>query len=333
MIKSGCEIEWHPVSEKDTRREYNLVVNSLGTDRQSPSSAIPLGLFPLVVKGEAMRINPSRCSTFHVAALAFGLFVPLLAFGQAPQPAQVASRFAGDWVEDQSQRTIGAERSLTFRNGANGLEEVRGSYSRPFVESVRFGVGPYAFGDPNATLEWNEQGNGRFECTLTINGKTPEPREITVSPDGKTLTEMTQRNLSDGRRSATTIVYSRTSGSGQKLEGVWKPQTVRSDTSETISIQAVGSALKISAGTGMTFVLTFDGKAAAVTGPGLIAGVTVTGKIISDGEIQNAIARLGTPTGTSTWTLSADGKTLTRSVMTLGPDASKEPSVTVYTKQ
>ena len=46
----------------------------------------------------------------------------------------------------------------------------------------------------------------------------------------------------------------------------------------------------------MTFVLTFDGKAAAVTGPGLIAGVAaVTGKIISDGEIQNAIAQLRRP--------------------------------------
>ena len=65
----------------------------------------------------------------------------------------------------------------------------------------------------------------------------------------------------------------------------------------------------------------------------MISGTTMTGKIISDGVIKTASARLGTPTSTGTWTLSADGRTLTRGVMTLGPDASKEPSVTVYTKQ
>ena len=65
-----------------------------------------------------MRINPYRPSTVHAMALTFGLLAPLAVFGQAPPPAQVASRFAGNWVEDQSQRKTGAERSLTFRNGA-----------------------------------------------------------------------------------------------------------------------------------------------------------------------------------------------------------------------
>jgi hypothetical protein len=100
-----------------------------------------------------------------------------------------------------------------------------------------------------------------------------------------------------------------------------------------MSIEAVGSALKVSTGTGIKFVLTFDGNPAAITGPNMISGTTMTGKIMSDGVIKTASARLGTPTGTGTWTLSADGKTLTRSIMTSGPDAGKEPSVTVYMKQ
>jgi hypothetical protein len=280
-----------------------------------------------------MRINPRRRSTVHATALAFGLLVPLAALGQAPPPAQVASRFAGNWVEDQSQRKTGAERSLTFRNGANGLEELRGSYSRPLVESVRFGTAPYAFGEPNTTMEWKQLGDGRFERTMTENGKTVEIREITVAPDGKTLTEIAERNLPEGKRSTTTIVYARTSGSGQNLEGVWKPQTVRSETPYKMSIQTVGSSLKVSTETGITYALTFDGKPAAATGPVLISGTTSTGKIVSDGVIEIASARLGTPAGTATWTLSADGKTLTTSFMSLGPDASKEPSVSVYLKQ
>jgi hypothetical protein len=245
----------------------------------------------------------------------------------------VASRFAGNWVEDLSQRKTGAERSLTFRNGADGLEELRGSYTRPLVESVRFGTAPYAFGEPNATMEWKQLGDGRFERTMTENGKPIEIREITVSPDGKTLTEISERNLADGKRSTTTIVYARASGSAQNLEGVWKTQTLRSDTPFKMSIQAVGSTLKVSTGAGATYVLTFDGKPAAVTGPVLISGTTSTGKIVSDGVIEIASARLGTPAGTATWTLSADGKSLTTSFMALGPDASKEPSVSVYLKQ
>jgi hypothetical protein len=273
-----------------------------------------------------MRINPCRRSTVHAMALAFGLLAPLAALGQA-------SRFAGNWVEEQSQRKTGAERSLTFRNGAKGLEELRGSYSRPLVESVRFGAAPYAFGETNATMEWKQLGDGRFERTMMENGKTVDTRQITVSPDGKSLTEISQRDLFDGKKSTTTIVYARASGSGQNLEGVWKPQTLRSDTPYTMSIHAVGSALKVSTGSGLTFPLTFDGKPAAVTGPGLISGTTSTGKMVSDGVIEIANARLGTPTGTATWTLSSDGKKLTSSYMALGPDATKEPSVSVYLKQ
>ena len=280
-----------------------------------------------------MRVYLSRRGTAHAIALAFGLLVaPPAAFGQAP-PAQVASRFAGNWVEDQSQRKTGALRDLTFRDGANGLEELRGWYTRPLVESVRFGTAPYAFGEPNATMAWKQLGDGRFERTMTDNGKTLEIREITVSPDGKTLTEISERNLADGKKRTTTIVYARTSGSGQNLVGVWKPQTLRADTPFKMSIQAVRSGLKVSTGVGVTYALTFDGKPAAVTGPGMISGTTNTGKIVSDRVIEIADARLGTPVSTATWTLSADGKTLTTSFMELGPDASKEPSISVYLKQ
>jgi len=65
----------------------------------------------------------------------------------------------------------------------------------------------------------------------------------------------------------------------------------------------------------------------------LISGTTITGKIVSDGVIEIAGARLGTSAGTTTWTLSADGKTLTTSFMPLGPNASKEPSGSVYLKR
>jgi hypothetical protein len=281
-----------------------------------------------------MRINLSRRRTEQATALAFGLLAAsLAAFGQAPAPPQVARRFAGNWVEDQSKRKTGALLSLTFRNGANGLEELRGSYANPLVESVRFGTAPYAVDDSNNTLVWKQLGGGRFERTLAANGKTFNVRHITVSADGKTLTEITETNLPDGKKSTTTIVYARASGSGQNLEGVWKPQSLRSDTPQKMSIEAVGSTLKVSLEAGATYTLTFDGKPAAETGPAVISGYTNTSKIVSDRVIEIAWARMGTPAGRATWTLSADGKTLSSSYMSLGPDASKEPSVAVFLKQ
>jgi hypothetical protein len=280
-----------------------------------------------------MRIIPHCHLPVCLAALACSLFALLPSFGQASQSAQVTGRFVGNWVEDQSQRKSGAQPTLTFRNGADGMEELRGFSARPLVEAVRFGAGPYAFGEPNATMEWKQQGGGRFERTMLENGKILELREITVSQDGQTLTEITERDVPDGKKTTTTIVYARTSGSGQGLEGVWKPQTVRSDTPLTMSIQPVGAGLDVSTRTGTKFLLTFDGKGSAITGPGVISGATITGKILSNDVVQTTDARLGTTTSTENWTLSADGKTLTRTITPLGPNASKEPTIIVYVKQ
>jgi hypothetical protein len=188
--------------------------------------------------------------------------------------------------------------------------------------------------DSNDTVAWKQLGGGRFERTLiNKNGKTLQIRRITISADGETLTESSEFSLAGDKKRTTTIVYTRTSGSGQNLVGVWKPQTVRSDMPVTLWIQTVGSALRVSPEDGVTHVWTFDGKPVAFTGPAIPSGETVTGKIDSDRVIEIAFARLGTPVSTMTWTLSADGKTLTESMMMLGPDASKEPSVSVFLKQ
>lgn len=281
-----------------------------------------------------MPINLLLHRTEQASTVVLGLIVvSAAAFGQAPASGQVANRFSGNWIEDQSKRTTGAQRSLTFRSGANGLEELRGTYASPLVQPVRFGTAPYAIDNSKNTLIWKQLGGGRFERTIAESGKTISVREISIAADGKTLTEITKTNLNDGKTSTITIVYARSSGSGQTLEGVWKPQSRRSDTPQKMSIQTAGSALKVSTEAGQAYTLTFDGKPAVVAGPAVISGTTVAGKVISDRVIEVAGARMGTPANIVTWTLSGDGKILTTSGMTLGPEASKQPSVTVYLKQ
>jgi hypothetical protein len=282
-----------------------------------------------------MRIRFSRRPAAHITVLAFSLLTASLAiFGQAPLPAQVASLFAGQWVEDQSQQKIGAERNLRFRNGADGLEELRGPAAHPLVMPVRFGTAPYNFAESSNMAAWKQLGSGHFATAITSkSGKTLMVRDLIISPDGKTLTEKTVFDSTGDKKSTTTIVYARTSGVGQDLEGVWKAQTERSDMPVTLSIQAVGNTLNVSPRAGVTAVWSFDGKPTALTGPAVITGQTIAGKIDSDHVIETKLARFGTPFSTITWTVSADGKWLTESNILLGPDASKVPSITVYRKQ
>ena len=78
---------------------------------------------------------------------------------------------------------------------------------------------------------------------------------------------------------------------------------------------------------------TFDGSPAAVTGPSVISGSTVSSQRVSDREIQQSTARLGVPTGVTTWTVSADGQILTTRSTLSGPNARTEPFIIVYLRR
>jgi hypothetical protein len=75
-----------------------------------------------------------------------------------------------------------------------------------------------------------------------------------------------------------------------------------------------------------------DGKPADVKGPAVISGTMAALKVVGPDKLEIAESRAGTPTGKITVTLSGDGKMLTMSNVNLAPNASHEPSVTVFTK-
>jgi cytoskeletal protein CcmA (bactofilin family) len=77
-------------------------------------------------------------------------------------------------------------------------------------------------------------------------------------------------------------------------------------------------------------MLTFDGKPSAVTGPAVISGTMVAGKVTDPNTIEVTGSREGVVTGKSTWVLSTDGRTLTETTTRLAGGA---PSVIVYQKQ
>jgi len=281
--------------------------------------------------GDSGRRNgPRGRATAMLVALTLGTIPVALV-------AQGANRFVGTWVEDQSKRTMGAERSLTFRQAANGgIEELRGAYARPLVQPVRFGVPAYAVDGSRNTIAWKQLSPSQFERVISQSGVALNTRRIQISPDGKVLTEVTEEQTS-GKKSTLTIVYRRTSAEGQGLVGVWKPESRKSDTPNVMQIAATGTGLKVTNNPDRPgrneFTLLFDGKPATVDGPTIISGTTTSGRRVDESTIHLAQAREGVPTGTATWTLSTDGKTLTSRAMVVGPDASKEPTISVFARR
>jgi hypothetical protein len=233
-------------------------------------------------------------------------------------------------VEDQSQRKIGGARHLLFRQGNAGLEELRGSYANPEVQELR--IGEKAHGTGNNRIEWKTTGTGHFQRTLTGPGdKVISIRSIEVTADGKTLSEAVETHREDGKITHSTVVYSRLAGSGQTLQGEWKPTSRKTDTPVTMILEPKGASLNASAPDNH-MTITFDGKPTAVTGPAVISGTGVAGKMVDSNTIELANSRSGVATGSTAWKLSADGKTLTATNSFVGPNASPEPSVTVFRK-
>ena len=129
----------------------------------------------------------------------------------------------------------------------------------------------------------------------------------------------------------------RPSGEANGLIGVWQPESRSSSRPFTLTAEAAGKALRVTENSGLTsavsYVLSFDGAHTAVTGPSVISGSTVSSRRAGDREIQQSLARLGVPTGGTTWTVSADGKILTTRSTLSGPNASTEPFIIVYQRR
>ena len=97
---------------------------------------------------------------------------------------------------------------------------------------------------------------------------------------------------------------------------------------EYTALVASGS-LSLSDGTRLVLERGDAMQQAADDRPGTMAALKQT----SPDKMELAESRQGVPTGRITITLSADEKVLTMSAINLAPNASRDPSVTVFEKQ
>jgi hypothetical protein len=284
-----------------------------------------------------------RTSTKHLSAA--GLLGVLIGAVQIVASAQssgsVVTRFTGTWKEDVSKRKVGSMANLRFqRNAKGGLEEVRGPEVRPLVQSVVFDGQPHKLEIGNNSIAWKQSNPNTFERVLSEgNGtRTLTVRRIRISTDGKTMTEETEGKTTGGRTSVDTVAYQRVSGDAQGLVGRWKPVSFKTDNPDVIKYEPAGTnGIKFSDASNLptdtTSTVTLDGKPVPVIGAGVIAGTMTAAKRVDDRTLEFTQSRDGIVSGKSIQQLSADGKTLTVTETSVGPNASAEPSVIVYVKQ
>jgi hypothetical protein len=285
-----------------------------------------------------MRTSTKRLSVIGLLGVLIGA-VQIVASAQSS--GSVIARFTGTWKEDVSKRKVGSMANLRFqRNAKGGLEEVRGPEVRPLVQAIVFDGKPHKLEIGNNSIAWKQSNPNTFERVLSDgNGtRTLTIRRIRISADGKTMTEEIEGKTADGRTSVDTVAYQRVSGDAQGLVGRWKPMSFKTDNPDVVKYELAGAnGIRFSDASNMptdvTFTATLEGKPMPVVGAAVIAGTMTAAKRVDDRTLEFTQSRDGVVSGKSIQQLSADGKTLTVTETSVGPNASAEPSVIVYVKQ
>lgn len=279
-------------------------------------------------------METTRASRFGVRVITLTLLSCLISLAQSTPPP-VISKFLGVWIENEAKLKIGGSMAnLTFRQTTGGgLEEIRGSELKPLVQPVKFDGKPYPIDESKNTIAWKQIDSSHFERRIFDEGKLLNIRRIQISSDGKTLTQVTDATLPDGKKDVTTVTYLRTSGGPQSLVGVWKPQSLKTNRPTEIRFELAGGGLKVSFENGQNYTFNLDNVPVAVNGPAVISGTMIAFRAIDDHMLESTSSRQGVVTGKATLSVSNDGKTMTSTTRSIGPEGNREPSVRVYGKR
>lgn len=206
------------------------------------------------------------------------------------------------------------------------------------VQTMVFDGKPHKLEDSINSIAWKQLNPNTFERLLTDGTRTLTLRRIRISAGGKTMTEETEGKTNAGGTSVETIAYQRVSGDAQGRVGRWKPVSVKTDNPDTVRYEPAGTnGIKFSTAANMptdtTYTVTLDGKPAPVVGAAVMASTMTAATVVNDRTIEFTNSRDGVVTGKIVVQVSADGKTLTATETTVGPNASAEPTVIVYAKQ
>jgi hypothetical protein len=286
-------------------------------------------------------------TTSSTCIAVFGVIVVLLftsappSSAQSSDPSAVILRFVGTWQEDDSKADVAGAAHLRFQQNAAGiLEEARGPEVNPMLQPVVFDGKPHDVSgggaNPNGLRTvWKQVDDRTFERGLLDGaGRVMNKRRLSISPDGKTLTQQTDIDLSDGRTVTTTATFSRIAGGPQGLVGRWKQESFKTTAPFTFRYEAAGAnGLKFSAQDGASWTLKLDDQPVPMTAPTAIPDTAIAAKVIDDYTIEFRQGRQGQLLDKDVRTISKDGKTITSKFTMNRAEGGSTTGVRTYVKQ
>ena len=162
---------------------------------------------------------------------------------------------------------------------------------------------------PERTTALTKKGENEWVQVNKIKGVETSRTEMTLSPDGKTLTRDVTGTHADGSTYQAQYVETRLDDS-KGLAGTWKDTKDESSATE-IMVYSDGGAGTIQMtfpASKATMLVTLDGKPVVESGPRAMQGETVTFQQVSPTELHYAVQMKGKPFVEGTETVSEDGK-------------------------
>jgi len=186
---------------------------------------------------------------------------------------------------------------------------------------------PFAFG---GTAAWKQIDANSWETTYKLDGRVLSVDTIHISADGKTMTETAKGTKPNGEAFNDVTTLQRTSG-GPGLTGKWKSTEVKSSTEmwEITPNGDDGLTMKI-VDFDAICTMKFDGKDYPATGPTVPKNFTLAARKTGPRSLEMTEKMDGKVLSTDSFSVSADGKTLTDEAV---PAGTTEKIKAVYDKQ
>ena len=244
--------------------------------------------------------------------------------GSASFALAAETPFAGTWKLNLDKSKLTGD-TVKFSSAAGGIRMTGGGESYEFKDDgseskTRFG-----------TAAWKKINENTWEETDMVKGRLDSKTTWTLSDDGKTLTARVTGDKPGGGSFDDTSTYVRTAGTSG-LIGTWKDKEFKgsspslftlSDTENGLTFDEPDFKLKA--------VGKFDGKPGTVEGPSIPPGASFVLTKAGPRSFKMTRTQNGKPLDMATWTVSADGKSMTVVSRTAG--TTDPPTTEVYEKQ
>lgn len=240
--------------------------------------------------------------------------------------ALAESPWTGKWKMDPSQSKLTGD-TVTFASGPGGEMSLT---SEGRTSKFKLDGQPYKSWS-GAESTWKKVDDNTFESHWTLNGTDLGTTTWTISPDGKSMKEESKGTTPNGSSFDDNSEYTRVGGT-DGLVGSWK--STKTSMSEDRSFEMAADGDK-----GMQWTIPdikatvsakMDGKDYPAEGPTVPKGLTLALTPVSSNSFKMMEKMNGTPLWHGTYTLSADGKTMT---VIGSPAKTNEPTTEVYLRQ